>query len=282
MGLEFSFRDKHPCEYNYHVMPPKQTKTTLKANKEKAVLQRSRNWTIGETVLFARILADEENNFCDSLERLALKKSANNEVFEAIKTIFDVHRAELEFETENEINNFKYEKGETIKYEPLDTSFLKLRRKYASIKAEWRKLDDIAKKGSGLSPKREPKWYKILNPIFTETNEPLELSSGIEDIFFIRDTGGRRRRRRGGLFRGTRFRFRRRLRKRGVKLKAGQLFVEGKCTISKTVVAPHKKGNIAKGFENMASAQIKKTKMIVDKKRDGMFLKHKAEEAKRS
>ena len=54
-------------------------------------------------------------------------------MFEAIKTIFDVHRAELEFEAENEINNFKNEKGETIEYEPLDTSILKLRRKYASI-----------------------------------------------------------------------------------------------------------------------------------------------------
>ena len=74
-------------------MPPKQTKTTMKANKEKPVLQRSRTWTIEETVLFARTLADEENNFCDSLEHLALKKSANNEVFEAIKTIFDAHRA---------------------------------------------------------------------------------------------------------------------------------------------------------------------------------------------
>ena len=119
-------------------------------------------------------------------------------MFEAIKTIFDVHRAELDFEAENEINNFKNEKGETIEYEPLDTSILRLRRKYAPIKAEWRKLDDIVKKGSGLLPKREPKWYKILNPIFTERNEPLGLASGIGDTsFFIRDIGGRRRRRRG-------------------------------------------------------------------------------------
>ena len=109
-------------------------------------------------------------------------------MFEAIKTIFDVHRAELEFGAENEINNFKIEKGETIEYEPLDTSILKLRRKNTSIKAEWRKLGGIVKKGSGLSPKREPKWYKILNPIFTETNEPLELASGIEDTSFSLET----------------------------------------------------------------------------------------------
>ena len=48
-----------------------------------------------ETVIFASILADEENNFCDSLERLALKKSANNEVFGSIKTIFEVQLAEM-------------------------------------------------------------------------------------------------------------------------------------------------------------------------------------------
>ena len=52
-------------------MPPKQAKT--KVNKEKAV-QRSRNWTMEETVLFARILADEENNFCDSLRAFSSKK----------------------------------------------------------------------------------------------------------------------------------------------------------------------------------------------------------------
>ena len=39
-----------------------------------------------------------------------------------------------------------------------------------------------------MSPKREPKWYKILNPIFTETNEPLELASGIEDTSFSFET----------------------------------------------------------------------------------------------
>ena len=38
-----------------------------------------------ETELFATILADEERQFALSLERLALKKKANQEVFEHIK-----------------------------------------------------------------------------------------------------------------------------------------------------------------------------------------------------
>ena len=38
-----------------------------------------------ELELFALVLTDEENNFASSLETLALKKSANNEVFESLK-----------------------------------------------------------------------------------------------------------------------------------------------------------------------------------------------------
>ena len=63
----------------------------------------------------------------------------------------------------------------------------------------------------------------------------------------------------------------------------------------KLVVAPHRKGNvvrsqnqvlseIAKGMEDLAGAQIKKTKLMikVDKKRDELFLKLKADEAQRT
>ena len=35
-------------------------------------------------------------------------------------------------------------------------------------------MSDKAKRGCGLAPGKEPKWYKILNPVFTETNEDLE------------------------------------------------------------------------------------------------------------
>ena len=50
---------------------------------------RNRRWTEDELELFALVLIDEENNFASSLETLALKKSANNEVFESLKKIFD-------------------------------------------------------------------------------------------------------------------------------------------------------------------------------------------------
>ena len=63
----------------------------------------------------------------------------------------------------------------------------------------------------------------------------------------------------------------------------------------KLVVAPHRKRNvvrsqnqvlskIAKGMEDLAGAQIKKTKLMIkaDKKRDELFLKLKADEAQRT
>ena len=44
----------------------------------------SLRWTEAELNLFAEVLADESSQFCTSLERLALKKAANNELFEHI------------------------------------------------------------------------------------------------------------------------------------------------------------------------------------------------------
>ena len=42
----------------------------------------NRRWTEDELNILAEVLADEANQFCSSLEKLALKKAANNEVFE--------------------------------------------------------------------------------------------------------------------------------------------------------------------------------------------------------
>ena len=42
----------------------------------------NRRWTEDELNIFAEVLADESNQFCLTLEKLALKKAANNEVFE--------------------------------------------------------------------------------------------------------------------------------------------------------------------------------------------------------
>ena len=73
-----------------------------------------------------------------------------------------------------------------LKYEPLDTSVLKLRKKYANLKTEWRKISDRAKTGSGLAPEKEPKWYNHINEIFSETNADLDLAAESGDLSFTR------------------------------------------------------------------------------------------------
>ena len=43
---------------------------------------------------------------------------------------------------------------------------------------------DRCKNGSGLAPEKEPSWYNILNPIFSEKDENLHLAEGNEDLLF--------------------------------------------------------------------------------------------------
>ena len=39
----------------------------------------------------------------------------------------------------------------------------------AFFKTEWINVTNRAKHGSGLEPEVEPRWYKLLNTIFSET-----------------------------------------------------------------------------------------------------------------
>ena len=79
---------------------------------------------------------------------------------------------------------FKSKDGSIFKYEQLDTSIPKLRKKYTNLKTEWRKLTERAKTGSGLAPEKEPKWYQHLKVIFVKTNEELQLAAESGDLSF--------------------------------------------------------------------------------------------------
>ena len=123
---------------------------------------RTRNWTSAEVTLFTEVLADEEHNFAAALEELALKKVANNEVLtQNTQKIFDQKLKENDFMEVNEAENVTIAKGVVSEYTPLDTSLEKLRRKYTTLKAEWRKISDRCKNGSGLAAEKEPSSYKI-------------------------------------------------------------------------------------------------------------------------
>ena len=119
-------------------------------SKKVAYKARSRNWTDNELEEFAKVLADDENAFAVSLEKLALKKSANNEVFSQIKIAFDRALRDPDFKKKNEELHFKQKDGKILEYSILDTSEDKLRKKYANLKASWNKISDRAKNGSGL------------------------------------------------------------------------------------------------------------------------------------
>ena len=58
-------------------------------SKKVAYKARSRNQTDTELEELAKVLADDENALAVSLKKLALEKSANNEIFYQIKIAFD-------------------------------------------------------------------------------------------------------------------------------------------------------------------------------------------------
>ena len=63
----------------------------FRKNQKKITEQKSRNWTDLETEEFCRVLADPDSDFCLTLEKKALKKTANKEVFEAIQAELKTH-----------------------------------------------------------------------------------------------------------------------------------------------------------------------------------------------
>ena len=60
------------------------------ADKKGKTTKNAKRWTENELDLFAEVLVDPESNFAIPLEKLALKQSANNEIFEHIKSTFEM------------------------------------------------------------------------------------------------------------------------------------------------------------------------------------------------
>lgn len=146
-----------------------------KGKKRSKKPRNSRRWTETELSSYAQVLGDPENAFGLALEKLALKKSANNEVFDHIQKTLIAEMEKDEFKTMN-AENFK---GPATK---LELSIEKLRQKYKWFKTEWTNITNRAKHGSGLEPEKEPNWYKILDPVFSETHKPLNLISSAAEI----------------------------------------------------------------------------------------------------
>ena len=72
----------------FHKWKCKNLKNWKQAQKMSSKNLKDRNGTDNELEEFSKIFADDENAFAVSLEKLALKKSANNEEFSQIKIAF--------------------------------------------------------------------------------------------------------------------------------------------------------------------------------------------------
>ena len=116
-----------------------------------------------EVEKFAEVLVDPVNEFVFRLDRVALKKSSNNEVYEHMRKIFYEELTKMDFIKIKEKNNFK-DKGKVKGYKKLDTSIVRLRIKFNSLKSGWCNLYSHIKRGSGLASTNEPLWFKDMDP----------------------------------------------------------------------------------------------------------------------
>ena len=81
-----SFNNKqHRTEENVIIMGPKKNKIKEESKKKSKEPKNAQRWTDVELDAYADVLADPENSFAAILDKLALKKSSNNEVFEHIQ-----------------------------------------------------------------------------------------------------------------------------------------------------------------------------------------------------
>ena len=150
------------------------------ASDKASAKPRNRQWAQTELKYFALVLADEKHDFGYKLDTLALKKTANKSVFEDIKKVFEESMSSQEFKEENE----REHRGSKSKKDlpPLRVDVERLRVKFKWMKDQWRKYTDRIKKGSGKSPIEEPEWYKIINPILSDTHGNLEVASKASDV----------------------------------------------------------------------------------------------------
>ena len=81
-----SFNNKqHRAEENVIIMGPKKNKIKEESKKKSKEPKNARRWTDVELDAYADVLADPEISLAATLDKLALKKSSNNEVFEHIQ-----------------------------------------------------------------------------------------------------------------------------------------------------------------------------------------------------
>ena len=263
--------------------------------KENAGKKHSRRWSKQETLKFSEVLADPDNGFLQSLEKLALKNSSNDEVFRIIKDIFDNELKDDYFIQQNESNNFTRKDRTVEPYPKLDTSIGKMRIKLKNLKAEWRKITDRSKTGSGLSPESEPDWYKVINCVLSETNSEINLSSNAGETSFCEDvneSNGSDSRESEDSNGGENESDNENVE---IQAKGTTLTPESRKGVNKLVVAPHNKrtqvrsnrqalSEMAHSMKAFAEAQVKRHKLSLEseERRDKMQMQFRREESEKN
>ena len=87
-------------------------------------MKNTRQLTENKLELFVEVLADPENNFAIALEKLALKKLANNEVFKHIKNTFEMEMDSEIFKQNDKGNATKLESKNYSKNKNGSSSFI--------------------------------------------------------------------------------------------------------------------------------------------------------------
>ena len=78
-----SFNNKqHRAEENVIIIGPKKNKIKEESKKKSKKPKNARRWMDVESDAYADVLADLENSFMATLDKLALKESSSNKVFE--------------------------------------------------------------------------------------------------------------------------------------------------------------------------------------------------------
>ena len=176
-----SFNNKqHRAEENVIIMVPKKNRIKEESKKKYKEPKNAWCWRDVELDGYADVLADLENLFAATLDKLALKKTFKNEVSEHIQK---------ELAAEMETEDFQSRNNDYFKSTPtkLNISIQKLQQKYMWFKTEWINKTNRAKNGSGLDLKKEPHWYQILNPAFAETHKSLNLVSSAAKTSFVNE-----------------------------------------------------------------------------------------------
>ena len=152
-----SNRKQQRAEENVIKMGLKKNKIKEESKKKSKEPKNARRWTDVELDAYADVLADPENSFAATLDKLVLKKSSNNEVFEHIQKELAAEMETKDFQSRNN----DYFKSTLTKIGYIDQ---KLRQKYKWFKMEWTNNTKRAKNGSdpnGLDLEKEPDRYQI-------------------------------------------------------------------------------------------------------------------------